>query len=92
MHYKVCFSFSLFYLFACQWLFLCATFLDSEPLHFASKCVELLHASLYRWSLKDKLTLDLSHYIWKSVVGVGGIPLVVNFFSFLIVSEYYLKY
>ena len=23
--------------------------------------------------LKDKLTLDLSHYIWKSVVGLGDI-------------------
>ena len=54
---------------ASQWLFLCATCLDSEPLHFASKSVEILHASLYCCSLKNKLTLDLSHYIWKSLVG-----------------------
>ena len=54
---------------ASQWLFLCATCLDSEPLHFASKSVEFLHASLYHWSLMNELTLDLSHYIWKSLVG-----------------------
>ena len=73
MHYKVCFSFSWFYLFAYQCLFLCATCLHSEHLHFASKSVEFFNASLNRWSVKDKLTLDLSHYIWKSVVGVGDI-------------------
>ena len=54
---------------ASQWLFLCATCLNSEPLHFASKSVEFLHASLYHWSFKNKLTLDLSCYIWKSLVG-----------------------
>ena len=54
---------------AFQWLFLCAICLDSEPLHFASKSVEFSHASLYRWSLKDKLTLDLSRYIWESILG-----------------------
>ena len=53
---------------ACQWLFLCATCLDSEPLHFASKSVEFLHTSLYHGSLENKLTLDLSRYIWKSSV------------------------
>ena len=73
MHYKVCFSFSWFYLFAYQCLFLCATCLHSEHLHFASKSVEFFNASLNRWSVKDKLTLDLSHYIWKIVVGVGDI-------------------
>ena len=52
-----------------QWLFLCATFLDSEPLHFASKSDQILQASLYNWSLKNKPTLDLSRYIWKSLVG-----------------------
>ena len=52
-----------------EWLFLYATCLDSEPLHFASKSVEFLHVSLYRWSLKNKLTLDLSCYILKSLVG-----------------------
>ena len=52
-----------------QWLFLCTTFLDSKPMHFASKSVEFLHASLYHWSLKNKLTLDLSRYIWKSLAG-----------------------
>ena len=54
---------------ACQWLFLCATCLDSEPFHFASKSVAFLHASLYHGSLENKLTLDLSRYIWKSSVG-----------------------
>ena len=44
-----------------------------RPLHFPSKSVEFFHASLNRLSLKDKLTLDLSHYIWKSVVGVRDI-------------------
>ena len=53
---------------ACQWIFLCATCLDSEPMNFASKSVEFLHASLYRWSLKNKVTLDLSRYILKSLV------------------------
>ena len=55
--------------FASQLLFPCATCLDSEPLHFASKSVEIWHASLYHWSLKNKLILDLSRYIWKSLVG-----------------------
>ena len=54
---------------ALQCLFLCAICLDSEPLHFALKSVEFWHASLYRWSLKDKLTLDLSRYIWESILG-----------------------
>ena len=31
----------------------CATCLDSEYLHFASKSVEILQASLYHWSLMD---------------------------------------
>ena len=52
-----------------QWLFLCTTCFDSKPLHFALNSVEFLHASLYRWSLKNKLTLDLSRYIWKSLAG-----------------------
>ena len=53
---------------ASQGLFLCGTFLDSEPLHFASKSVEFVHASLCHWSLKNKLTLDSSRYIWKSLL------------------------
>ena len=53
---------------ASQGLFLCGTCLDSEPLHFASKSVEFVHASLYHWSLKNKLTLELSRYIWKSLL------------------------
>ena len=48
---------------ASEWLFLCATCLDSEALHLASKSVEILHASLYHWSLKNTLALDLCHYI-----------------------------
>ena len=55
--------------FASQWLFLCASCLDSEDFHFALKSVEILHASLYHWSLKSKLTLDLCRYIWKKLVG-----------------------
>ena len=43
---------------ASQWVFLCAACLDSEPFHSASKSVEILHASLYDWSLKNKVTLD----------------------------------
>ena len=54
---------------AYQWLFLCATCLYSKPLHFASKSVEIFHASLYRWSFKNKLTLGLSCCIWKSLLG-----------------------
>ena len=54
---------------ASKWLFVCSTFLDSEPLYIASKSVEFLHASLLYWSLKNKLTLDLSHYIWKGLLG-----------------------
>ena len=54
---------------ASKWVFLCAICLESEPLHFTSKSVEIWHASLYHWSLKNKLTLDLSHYIWKRLVG-----------------------
>ena len=61
----------------CQWLFLFATCLDSEPMHFASKSVKFLHESLYRLSLKNKLTLDLSRYIWKSLLPDACFP---NFF------------
>ena len=68
--------------FPCQGLFVCATCLDSEPLHFASKSVEILHASLYDWSLENKLSLDLSRYIWKSFVGDASgcnFFIIVNF-------------
>ena len=67
--YKVCFSLAMILPISFQWLFLCSTCLDSEPLHFALESVEFFHASLYRWCLKNKLTLDLSRYIWKSLVG-----------------------
>ena len=89
MHYSYVSACPLFTHFASQWLFPCATCLDSEPLHFASKSVEIWHASLYHWSLKNKLILDLSRYIWKSLVGD---TLVVTFLSFLIVPELYLKF
>ena len=70
MHYKVCFSLPVILPICLPMaLSLCATCLDSEPFHFASKSVEFFHASLYHWSLKNKLTLDLSRYIWKSLVG-----------------------
>ena len=52
---------------ASEWLFLCAICVDSEPLHFPSKSVEILHASLCHWSLKS--SLEFSRYIWKSLVG-----------------------
>ena len=54
---------------ASQWVFVCAACLDSQPLHFASKSLEIFHASLYHWFLKNKLTLDLSRYIWTSLGG-----------------------
>ena len=54
---------------ASKWLFLCATCLHPEPFHFASKSAEIFHASLFFCSLENKLTLDLSDYIWKSLVG-----------------------
>ena len=54
---------------AYQWLFVCGTSLYSERLHFASKSVEYFHESLSRWSLKNKLTLDTSPFIWKSLLG-----------------------
>ena len=53
---------------AFQLLFLCSTCLHSEPLHFVSKPVENFPASLNHLSLKNKLTLYLSRYIWKSIV------------------------
>ena len=77
MHYKVCFSLAMILPISCQWLFLCPTCLCIEPLHFTSESVEFFHASLYRWSLKNKLTLDLSCYIWKRLVGDNN---VVTFF------------
>ena len=67
---------------ASKWVFFCATCLDSEPLHFASKSVEFLHVPLYHRSLKNKLTLDLSRYMWKSLVGDTS---CCNFFPLLIV-------
>ena len=69
---------------ASQWLFLCVTCLNSEPLHFALKSVEFLHASLYHWSLKNKLALDLSRYIWKRLMGDTS---CCNFFLFANVSR-----
>ena len=64
--------------------YLCGTCLDSEPLHFASKSVENLHASLYHWSLQNKLTLDLPRYIWKSLVGDTS---CCNFFLIVNISR-----
>ena len=74
---------------AFKWLFLCAMCLDSEPLHFASKSVEFSHASLYRWSLKDKLTLDLSRYIWASILEDTSF---LTFFLIASFQELYLKF
>ena len=50
-------------------LLACATCLHLEPLHFAPKLVEFLHASLYHSSVLNELTLDLSLYGWKILVG-----------------------
>ena len=68
MHYSYVSACHDFTHLASQGLFLCGTFLDSEPLHFASKSVEFVHASLYHWSVQNELTLDLSRYIWKSLL------------------------
>ena len=79
MHYSDVSACPSFYPFGLPlWLFLCDTCLDSEPLHFASKSVEVLPASLYHWFLTNKLTLDLSRYLWKSLVGD---TFCCNFFS-----------
>ena len=67
MHYSYFSACPLFSPFGFQWLCLCATCLDSEPLQFALKSAEIFHASLYHWSLKNKLNLDISRYIWTSV-------------------------
>ena len=67
MHYSYVSASHDFTHLAWQWLFLSATCLDSEP--FQSKSVEIMHASLYHGSLENKISLDLSRYIWKSSVG-----------------------
>ena len=36
---------------------------------FESKSVDVLHESLYRWSVTKKITLNLSRYRWKSLIG-----------------------
>ena len=66
-HYKVCFSLPMILPICLPILYICASFFDSEPLHFSLESVEFFHASLYRWSLKNKLTLDLFRFIWKSL-------------------------
>ena len=53
MHYSYVSACHDFTHLAFQGLFLCGTFLDSEPLHFASKSVEFVHASLYHWSVQN---------------------------------------
>ena len=63
MHYSYVSACHDFTHLACPWLFLCLTCLDREPLHFASKSVEIFHASLYHWSLENELILGLSRYI-----------------------------
>ena len=68
MHYSYVSASHDFTHLASQGLFLCGACLDSEPLHLSSKSVEFVHASLYHWSLKNKLTLDLSRYSLKSLL------------------------
>ena len=77
MHYSYVSAGLCFYPIRLSMLFLCTTCLDSKPMHFASKSSEFLHASLYHWSLKNKLSFDLSRYIWKSL---GGDTSCCNFF------------
>ena len=77
MHYSYVSGWGLFYPFGLSFLFLCTTCLDSKPMHFASKSVNFLHASLYHWSLKNKVSFDLSRYISKSL---GGDTSCCNFF------------
>ena len=85
MHYSYVSASHDFTHLASQGLFLCGTFLASEPLHFASKSVESVHASLYHWSLKNKLTLDLSFFL--SGKAYWEIPLVVTFSSLLLFNN-----
>ena len=68
MHYKVCFSLHMMSPICLLMALSMCTCLDSEHFHFASKSVEFFHASLYHWSRKNELTLDLSGCIWKSLV------------------------
>ena len=67
MHYSYVSASHDFTHLASQGLFLYGACLDSEPLNFASKSVEFVHASLYHFSLKNKPTLHFSRYIWKSL-------------------------
>ena len=53
MHYSYVSASHDFTHLASQGLFLCSACLDSEPLNFASKSVEFVHASLYHWSVKN---------------------------------------
>ena len=69
IHYKVCFSLPMISPICLPMALSLCTCLDLERFHFASKSVEFFHASLYHWSLKNKLTLDLSRCIWKRLVG-----------------------
>ena len=69
---------------AYQSLFLCATCLYWEPLYFASKSVEIFPPSLYRWSFKNKLTLDLCLCICKAY---WELPVVV---TFLLIANCYI--
>ena len=63
MHYSYVSASHDFIHLSSKWLFLCATCLDSAPLHFAWESFEILPPSLHHWSLKNKLTLDLSRSI-----------------------------
>ena len=69
IHYKVCLSLPMISPVCLPMALSMCTCLDLEPLNFALKLVEFFHASLYHWSLKNKLTLDLSRYVLKSLVG-----------------------
>ena len=57
-------------------------------MHFASKSVEVMHASLYHWSLKNKLTLVLSRCIWKTL---GGDTSCCKFFPHFLSIGIYLN-
>ena len=72
MHYTYVLAYPWFYLFCVPMaLSMCylSWYIQNFCSELASKSVEIVHASLYHWSLKNKVSLDLSSYFWKSLVG-----------------------
>ena len=66
--------------FVSQWLFLCTTFLDSKPMHFASKSVDtpgILHAKTIIRS--ETIFSQPRAYFWSLV----GNLIIEKFFKFV---------